>query len=98
MHKNTQFRQWYYKGLASKKELCKKKGITSSFARLYPFWKRGVRENLKGLFRQYFKKRKRFYNRYGATNKTGSKKHTEKPRKRYKFATSIQVMEKLLFN
>lgn len=79
MHKNTQFRQWYYKDLASKKELCKKQGIASSFARLYPFWKR-------------------FYNRYGGTNKTGSKKRIEKPRKRYKFATSIQVTEKLLFN
>ena len=68
------------------------------FARPYHSWERGSNENLNGLIRQYFPKGSDFSQISHNTIKQVQDKLNNRPRKRFKFANPIFVMDQLLFN
>lgn len=68
------------------------------FANPYSPWERGANENLNGLIRQYFPKKTDFSTIPGQEIKRIERKLNDRPRKRHKFDTPLEVMEKLLFN
>lgn len=68
------------------------------FANPYSPWERGANENLNGLIRQYFPKKTDFSTIPDQEIKRIERKLNDRPRKRHKFDTPLEVMEKLLFN
>ncbi|MBT8245620.1 IS30 family transposase, partial [Winogradskyella sp.] len=67
------------------------------FANPYSPWERGANENLNGLIRQYFPKKTDFSNITDQEVERIERKLNNRPRKRLKFETPLEVMDKLLF-
>lgn len=67
------------------------------FANPYSPWERGANENLNGLIRQYFPKKTDFSTITDQEIEKIEIKLNNRPRKRLKFETPLEVMDKLLF-
>jgi IS30 family transposase len=67
------------------------------FANPYSPWERGANENLNGLIRQYFPKKKDFSTITDQEVERIERQLNNRPRKRLKFETPLEVMDKLLF-
>lgn len=67
------------------------------FANPYSPWERGANENLNGLIRQYFPKKTDFSTITDQEVERIERKLNNRPRKRLKFETPLEVMDKLLF-
>ena len=67
------------------------------FANPYSPWERGANENLNGLIRQYFPKKTDFSTITDQEVERIERKLNNRPRKRFKFETPLEVMDKLLF-
>jgi len=86
------------------KEFAQHKDVAAScqvdfyFANPYCSWERGANENLNGLVRQYFPKKTDFSKITDQQVKEVENKLNNRPRKRFKFDTPLETMEKLLFN
>lgn len=68
------------------------------FANPYSPWERGANENLNGLVRQYFPKKTDLSTITVQEIKRIERKLNSRPRKRFKFETPLEMMDKLLFN
>jgi IS30 family transposase len=86
------------KEFAGHREVAENCRVDFYFADPYCSWQRGANENLNGLIRQYFPKKTDFSTITDEQVQRIQDKLNNRPRKRYKFATPLEKMEKLLFN
>ena len=86
------------KEFAEHKKIAENCQIDFYFANPYSPWERGANENLNGLVRQYFPKKTDFSNITDREIKRIETKLNNRPRKRYNFETTLEIMDKLLFN
>lgn len=85
------------KEFAEHKKIAENCQIDFYFANPYSPWERGANENLNGLIRQYFPKKTDFSTITDQEVERIERKLNKRPRKRLKFETPLEVMDKLLF-
>jgi IS30 family transposase len=85
------------KEFAEHKKIAENCQIDFYFANPYSPWERGANENLNGLIRQYFPKKTDFSTITDQDIERIERKLNNRPRKRLKFETPLEVMDKLLF-
>jgi IS30 family transposase len=85
------------KEFAEHKKIAENCQIDFYFANPYSPWERGANENLNGLIRQYFPKKTDFSTITDQEVERIERKLNNRPRKRLKFETPLEVMDKLLF-
>lgn len=86
------------KEFAEHKKVAESCQVDFYFANPYSPWERGANENLNGLIRQYFPKKTDFSSISNQEIKRIERKLNDRPRKRFKFDTPLEMMDKILFN
>jgi len=86
------------KEFAQHEIVAEKSNIDFYFALPHHPWERGANENLNGLIRQYLPKGCDFQTIDKQRINEIETKLNERPRKRFKFETPMEIMERLLFN
>lgn len=86
------------KEFANHEEFSEKTGINVYFVHPYHSWERGSNENLNGLIRQYLPKKTDFSCISEEKIQRIENKLNNRHRKRYNYDSSIERMDKLLFN
>ncbi len=86
------------KEFAQHEIVAEKSNIDFYFALPYHPWERGANENLNGLIRQYLPKGCDFQTIDNQRINEIETKLNQRPRKRFKFETPMEIMERLLFN